>query len=251
LAVAFCCAGLLPAHAVPLPPDQFTPLPGTSLAQAPSLAGQLLAQETVLAAFPIGSLSQIVNVTVEASVIRSVAGTLDFYWRVLVAPDSVGWVQSLSVTDFAAAFDADWRSDSPGAVAPSGAWHFPGSPGAPVVQFSFSDASRFGLAAGEQSHSLLLRTQATHYSHTGTFDLSGLFFDDNGPAVGGTGPLSTFAPAVVVPEPAAWALWLGGLAALPLLAARRRAQSGRRMRKCITRCTPVPEGLHTSDLPAT
>lgn len=251
LAVAFCCAAL-PALAVPLPPGQFTALPGTSLQQDPTLAGQLLAQQTEFAAFPIGSLSEIVNVSVEASVIRNGAGTLDFYWRVVVAPDSVGWVQSMSVTDFAPGFDADWRSDSPGTVAPTGAWHFTDG-ASPMVQFSFTDVGELGLAAGEQSFSLLLRTQATHYARTGTFDLSGLFFDENGGWAGGTGPLSTFAPAVPVPEPAAWALWLAGLAALPLLAARRgpHRQSGRRMRKCITRCTPVPEGLHSSDLPAT
>ena len=66
LAVAFCCAAL-PALAVPLPPDQFTPLPGTSLAQDPTLAGQLLAQQTEFAAFPIGTFSEIVNVSGSSS----------------------------------------------------------------------------------------------------------------------------------------------------------------------------------------
>jgi hypothetical protein len=230
--LAACVWAVLPAHAVPLPPDQFTPLPGTSLAQAPSLAGQVLAQENELAAFPIGPLSQIVNVSVEASVVRNLAGTLDFYWRVVVAPDSVGWVQSLGLSSFPVSIvDADWRSDSAGTVAPSGAWYF-ADPASPSVQFSFSDPNRLGLGAGEQSFSLLLRTDATSFVHTGVFDLAGIYFDDEGPAVGGTGPLSTFAPAAApVPEASAATLWLAGLAVLPLLVARRGAQSGSRMRK--------------------
>jgi hypothetical protein len=139
-------------------------------------------------------------------------------------------VDHLSVTNFAAPFDADWRTDVVGTVAPAGAWHFTDTP-RPTASFVFSDASRVGIAPGEQSFGLLLHTQAKAFDSSGLMDLSAITFDESGAVVGGSGPLQTFAPAALaVPEPDAALLLLAGLGTLALPAARR-AQSGRRMRK--------------------
>lgn len=220
LVAAILVAAASGAGAVVLQPDQFVPLPGTDATATPSLAGTVLAHEVVPAAFPVGDGSRLVMAQVEAKVLRSTAtGTLDFYWKVMVQPHSEGWVQSFSLYDvMAAQYDTDWRRDDAGGVAPTGAWLFPGDP-APTLQYSFTDAQRAGLGAGEQSFSFFLRTSARTYTRNGSFDLAGIAPGEFGPDYGGTGPIATFAPSPV-PEPAALAMFAAG--AFVLAMARRR-----------------------------
>ncbi|MBW8756505.1 MAG: hypothetical protein JF586_02735, partial [Burkholderiales bacterium] len=107
--------------------------PGTTLAADPSLAGSVLADVTTAWSSPIDPMYGFPGAQgdIQSRVVReSGSGTLDFYWRITV--DGVSYpndvplaftVAGLSLSSFAggAAFDADWRSDGTGDVAPADA----------------------------------------------------------------------------------------------------------------------------------
>ncbi|HEX7688787.1 MAG TPA: hypothetical protein VF453_13830 [Burkholderiaceae bacterium] len=139
-------------------------------------------------------------------------GTLDFYWKVDVdfasypsyVPTSLT-IAGLTLADFGtgAAFDADYRIDGLGTMAPTDAWATPTS-----LTWDF-DPSAFG--PGSESYFLLLRSTATT-------------FDENALAELGASSIATFEPAAAVPEPAPRSLLVAGLAAVALLGRRLRAR---------------------------
>lgn len=203
------------AHAValtqPVSPEFFadTALPGTTSAARPELAGTVL--EDLITPFSFEGITG----TVQNRVVRETAsGTLDFYWKVNVdrMEPSVG-VSAFRLTDFGHEnlTDADWRIDGLGSVAPDTARLFNESsqPGG-SINFLFDSA----VNAGSQSRFFFLRTTATTYSQSASFDLLG------GPGQALSPVYSTFAPAV--PEPGTHALVFTGLAAVALVARRRR-----------------------------
>jgi len=198
------------ALAVPVAPGAGpVALPGATLAGDPSLAGSILADVSTTWVSPIdpkygfpGAQGEI-----ESRVVRETgSGTLDFYWRISV--DGVSYpndaplafaVSGLSLSSFAggAAFDADWRSDGLGNVAPTDA-----SATAHAVTWDFAP-NAFGPATS--SFFVFLHSSATSFDSAATLSF-------------GATTASTFAPAAV-PEPANVALMAAGLA---LLAWRRR-----------------------------
>jgi len=202
--------GARDALAVPVAPgDGPVAQPGTTLAADPSLAGSVLADVTTAWSSPIDPMYGFPGAQgdIQARVVRETgSGTFDFYWRITV--DGVSYpndvplaftVSGLSLSSFAggAAFDADWRSDGAGNVAPADA-----SATATSVTWDFTPGA-FGPATS--SYFVFLHSTATSFDGAATFDF-------------GATTASTFAPSAV-PEPAGAGLAMAGLA---LLAAARR-----------------------------
>jgi len=215
-ATAVVLLGARGALAVPVAPGAGpVALPGTSLAADPSLAGSVLADVTTAWSSPVDPMYGFPGAQgeLQSRVVRETgSGTLDFYWRISV--DGVSYpsdvplaltISGLSLSSFGggAVFDADWRSDGTGDVAPADASATPNA-----VTWDFA-AGGFGPATS--SFFVFLRSNATTFDSTATASF-------------GATAASTFAPSAV-PEPAGAGLALSGLALLA--AARRRGRRDR------------------------
>lgn len=201
------------ASAVVLTPATSTPLPGTTVALNPQLAGVVL--EDDIQAFSFVANGGIISGTVQSRVVRSdLDGTLDFYWRVISDAASAGAMQSFRVGNFfTGSYDADWRIDGLGETAPLAGILFDSPYG--QVNFEFADVSGGGLAAGSSSMFMFFDTSATKYARTGLYDLTNMGQTEI------SSLYETFAPSYV-PEPGSAALLGLGVAGM-LLGRRRKA----------------------------
>ena len=201
-----------PALAVPLSTGD-NPLPGTTVALRQELAGTVLQDRLVPYSLTVGT--DLLQGVIQQRVVREdVAGTLDFYWRILPGQNGNLPITSFRLGDFGDFItDGDWRIDGLGDVAPVSALVF-ATPG--FVNFQFS-RDPVGPATDATSFFFFLHTSATHYADTAEYDLV------CAPTGCITGESSTFAPAAV-PEPATWAMMLLGFLGLGsmLRAARQR-----------------------------
>jgi len=171
--------------AVPLPPGD-TVLSGTTVAARPELAG--VVEEDVLIPYSFQGAGFSVSGVIQNRVVRSVDGTLDFYWRIISDASSTGDITAFRVGGFDGfALDGDFRLDGVGSVGPDTARNFGGG----FVNFLFSD----GVSAGQSSFFFFLDTQATAFSNTGSYDLLCAPNDCISP------PFTTFAPALPPPSP--------------------------------------------------
>jgi hypothetical protein len=200
------------ASAVVLTPGVMTPLPGTTVALEPQLAGIVL--EDVVQVYSFAANGGTMSGTVQSRVVRSsVDGTLDFYWRVISDTASSGAMQSFRLGDFyTSAYNANWRIDGLGNTAPQAAYLFPGTGG--NVNFEFAGVQGGGLAPGFESFFMFLDTSATNYSMSAIYDLTNMGQTEI------SGAYATFAPSDV-PEPASLALFALGFGGV-LLARRRK-----------------------------
>jgi len=202
-----------------LPGDTNVPLPGTTVAAEPQLAGTVLVDEMIPFSFSAGvGAGDITGMVQQRIVQSSVDGTLDFYWRVINDANSAGAIGSFRIGDFVSPeYNANWRIDGLGDVAPSGATRFSGSQDS-YVNFlfdTFSTDPNAGILPGESSYFLLLDTTATDYTKTAKYDLTNMVQN----------PISmqfaAYSPAVV-PVPAA--AWLFGSGLIGLLGIARRSK---------------------------
>lgn len=198
------------------------PLGGTTSAAEPNLAGTIVQDVDTPVSFALNGGT--FNATVQSRVVLSVDGTYDFYWRVhdtsfdspvgtnLAAPGVLG---NFRIGNFGipiAGLNGNYRTDGVGDLGPDNAHVFSGGVFDQYVNFEFSN----GLAGGQDSYFMFLDTNATHYARNASFDLANIGTTQI------SGSFSTFGVAGV-PEPASWALMIGGLGlAGAMLRSRRR-----------------------------
>lgn len=196
-----------------------TGLGGTTVAVRPELAGLVVAD--TVQPFDFGALG--ITGTVQSRVVKEdVAGTLDFYWRIIVDPNSRDGVSAFRLDDFGYAnlTDADWRIDGLGSAAPYiGRLFNPAGHPEGAINFLFTDPPVQPGDPAENSNGsrfFFLHTDALFFAETASFDLL--------PGVVGTGispSYKTYAPAI--PEPSSVLLLGLGLAGTGLAGKRRRS----------------------------
>lgn len=203
------------AQAVVLPPGSTQPLPGTTAAAEPQLAGVVEVDELVPFSFatPGGDIFGNVQVRVVRS---SVDDTIDFYWRVFNDRESASAVGSFRIGEFyPTTYDANWRIDGLGDVAPLSATRFDGA-FLGYVNFNFSDL----LSPGTSSHFFFLDTDAHSYAKTAIYDLT------NFGQTHISGLFSTYAPVYAnVPEPGTAALMLAAGGVFGFVGRRKRQRA--------------------------
>jgi hypothetical protein len=202
------------AHAVILTPGVVTPLPGTTVAANPSLAGTIV--QDILSPFTMSTPAGNVTGELQSRVVLAVDGTYDFYWRVLNDATSAGDVNYLRIGDFdTPTYDANYRIDGLGDLAPATAFLFV-SPTPGFINFAFDTGgpNAQGLAPGQSSNFIFLDTNATHYAKTAVEDIAdvGTVHESN--------QIATFGPSAV-PEASTWVMMLAGFGALGIASFRR------------------------------
>ncbi|MBB2484002.1 hypothetical protein H5407_02055 [Mitsuaria sp. WAJ17] len=194
-------------------------LTGTSAAAEPQLAGVIIEDRSD--AFSFSSASGTVSGSIQSRVVRSIDGTVDFYWRVVSDAGSADDLGSFRLGQlFTSEYRVNWRNDGIGDVSPVNAHRFSGTMSGDI-NFNFqrldTAGAMNGLGAGLSSYFMFLDTDATAYDFSGLMDVA----DMNHTHISSL--FSTFAPTVgKVPEPGSLAL--AGLA-LGLLPLRRRGGS--------------------------
>jgi hypothetical protein len=212
------------AVAVPIAPGDSALLGGTSVALRPNLAGVVVRDEVVPFSFaasvsPTTSptvLHGTVSGTVQSRVVKSIDGSYDFYWRITSDASSLTAINSFDVGSFfASVYDLDWRKDGLGQQSPPIGTVRTGG----MTYGFFTPAEPNFIGPGSSSFFFFADTDAKAFGKTASYTVSSDFQLTSGTTTGHSKAFGTFAPAV--PEPATWALLLGGLALLPILARRR------------------------------
>ena len=158
----FLLAGLAiaaPVLAVPTGVNPFElPLPGTTAAAQPDLAGTVISD--TLVPFASDSASAPMSGTVQVRVVRNAAGKLVYYWKINNAATSKANVTLIAFLNFPKnVYDANWRTDGLGTVAPSSVYAMVSPADFMTLYYGFRFSTP--LKPGESSRFFFLRTQAT------------------------------------------------------------------------------------------
>jgi hypothetical protein len=183
---------------------------GTTAADKPTLAGAII--EDLLTPFSISGAGETLSGEIQNRVVRSLDGTLDFYWRILPANGN-GDISAFRLGGFEGfTLDADWRPDGLGDIGPNVARYFGDGSGA--VNFLFdSEVGTDVTGFLSSSNFFYLDTAALDYDMSGRFDL---LCADSGCI---SQSYSTFSPTVI-PVPAA--IWLFGTALIGVVGFSKR-----------------------------
>jgi len=201
-----------PAQAVLLGPNQTLPLPGTTVAAEPQLAGLIIVDEIIPFSFASISDAGTILGTVQQRIVRSdLDGTLDFYWRVINDAASAGVIGSFRIGQFVSPeYNANYRTDGLGDVGPQQAHRFD----APLESYvNFLGFPTAGLLPGDSTFFMFMDTTATAYAPTAIFDVT----NSNQTSISQL--FTAYSPANPVPEPAT-----GLLLGLGLMGAIRRSR---------------------------
>lgn len=157
-----------PAFAVTatLRPNADIALRETNLGEEGSLGGSVI--EDALVAFTVRDAGgRSCRGRLQVRVVRSTAtGELDFYYRIRDTSGS-GTLAGITARDFShRSLRVGYRSDSVGSVAPTRAYRYP-APGPAVV----IGGLRLRCSRHEESHFIVIRTDATSFESGGTVDL--------------------------------------------------------------------------------
>jgi hypothetical protein len=214
------CSVLVPAClATVIGPGGSTPVSGTTAAARPELAGLVL-QDTIVNW--TDSLSTTFGTLQTRVVKESSTGTLDFYLRIFNNPQSNNFVSVGRFENYTGfTTDVDYRLDGLGDVGPIEVKRV-GSGGS-SVNFAFDSGEPDGVAPGQSSLFLLIKTNARNYT-TSQGDLV-IGPDLPGAPSGDLSNLFTvWAPASssCVPEPGTYAMIAVGFAVLGMV--RRRVK---------------------------
>ncbi len=160
-----------PALAIPTPTTSFkASLPGTTLAKEPQLGGTVVSDKLI--PFTIGGTKPATG-TVQVRVVRAADATLSFYWKINNAATSTASIQRFFLRGFpGVAYDANWRADGLGTVAPEAVTG--GKPNATIPWTMTFDFIGAPIKPGESSRFFFLKSKATATTDTlATVDLLG------------------------------------------------------------------------------
>lgn len=147
----------VPAAAVVTPTDKFyLKLTGTTAAKDPALAGTVIKDEVVPFVIDKGGSAR---GTVQIRTVRRASGQLSFYWRIMVAPDSTDGISIIHAGGFPNhAYEADWRPDGVGTVAPGA---IGGSMTTATKEFDLYFQFYQRVEPGQSSRFFYIKTDAT------------------------------------------------------------------------------------------
>ncbi len=179
------------SNAVPLVisrPSVPTPLPGTTAAMAPNLAGTVVVDEIVPFSFVAYDGDEVFG-TVQVRVVWADDYTYDFYWRIINDVSSAGAIEEFRIGNFfnTSIYDGDYRIDGLGDLEPEYARAFADASGNPDGFINFFFAPE-GLKPGQESKFFFLDTDATNFARTLTYDLTNIGATSNSPAFSGYAP---------------------------------------------------------------
>lgn len=182
--------GVLSASAVNMAPGAFvSPLPGTSVAAEPQLAGTVVEDGTQTYSGTFTTTNEPWQVEVNDRVIHADDGTYDFYFRITVLQKPAVYPMTVSRDGFAGlSTNVSWRTDFLGTVNPSSGSR---TADGDTILWDYG----FNMPVNQLTKGIFVDTQATSYAlnSEAVIDFSPSF-NVNGRAI-----FAAFGPAV--PEP--------------------------------------------------